>query len=399
MFRSRLMETCWLLSWFLIGSGALPSLRAETWSDVSGKFRIEAKYVAVEGKAVVLEKTDGSVIKVPISRLSTESRAEAKRLYEQQIASEKNATKPESKPAMAAETATPAAQSRFAFPESGSLQQTVNFIQAEIKNGHPEVLWYALPAEVREVFDSPEFRQQFAETTADAQPMMDAMKQIATMVSKLLKDQQQFILNSQMLAAASPQGKMLLTMAYDPIAGFISQVALMSTDLEKLKSVSLTEYFDDYGPKIGRHVKQLLDMAPPQVTEQLFSNIQVTQTDPNNAVLTISSKDGTMQRTEMVRYQGRWISVGMSDWLTQHSGNLKEEILQGLSQANANPEMAKDKTTKVQMNSMAGFLLGFSESALKPLIEAKTQAEFDAAVMRVSMVAAMMTSGGLPNGN
>ena len=41
-----------------------------TWSDKSGKFSIEAKFVKIDGKNVVLEKADDKTISVPISRLS-----------------------------------------------------------------------------------------------------------------------------------------------------------------------------------------------------------------------------------------------------------------------------------------------------------------------------------------
>jgi len=43
-----------------------------TWTDRSGKFQIRAKYVATEGENVKLEKADGTVIAVPLERLSEE---------------------------------------------------------------------------------------------------------------------------------------------------------------------------------------------------------------------------------------------------------------------------------------------------------------------------------------
>jgi hypothetical protein len=55
---------------------------AETWTDATGSFSIEAKFVGVSGKDVVLQKADGKTINVPIARLSDASRAQAKRLYE-----------------------------------------------------------------------------------------------------------------------------------------------------------------------------------------------------------------------------------------------------------------------------------------------------------------------------
>ena len=54
----------------------------ETWTDKSGNYQVEAEFVGLEDRSVVLRKIDGSTVKVPIDRLSAESRAQAKRLYE-----------------------------------------------------------------------------------------------------------------------------------------------------------------------------------------------------------------------------------------------------------------------------------------------------------------------------
>ena len=47
---------------------------ARKWSDATGKFSVEAELLAVENDKVVLKKTDGSSIKVPIARLSETDR-------------------------------------------------------------------------------------------------------------------------------------------------------------------------------------------------------------------------------------------------------------------------------------------------------------------------------------
>jgi len=57
---------------------------AETWTDASGSFRIEAEFVGVQDKNVLLRKPDGKTVSVPIERLSGESRELARRLYELQ---------------------------------------------------------------------------------------------------------------------------------------------------------------------------------------------------------------------------------------------------------------------------------------------------------------------------
>jgi pimeloyl-ACP methyl ester carboxylesterase len=56
------------------------SARAETWSDASGKFQVEAEFVKLEGEEVHLQKPDGQALVVPLSKLSTAAQERAKRL-------------------------------------------------------------------------------------------------------------------------------------------------------------------------------------------------------------------------------------------------------------------------------------------------------------------------------
>lgn len=51
-----------------------------TWTDATGKFKIEAKFVAIENNMVVLEKADGSRINIELVKLSGADQKEARRL-------------------------------------------------------------------------------------------------------------------------------------------------------------------------------------------------------------------------------------------------------------------------------------------------------------------------------
>lgn len=56
--------------------------RAEmrTWSDASGKFNVEAEFVAIDGEKVILRNADGKEIKVPLDKLSEEDQQAANEL-------------------------------------------------------------------------------------------------------------------------------------------------------------------------------------------------------------------------------------------------------------------------------------------------------------------------------
>jgi len=51
--------------------------KLRTWTDASGKFQIEAELVKVEDEQAVLRKADGSIVRVPLSKLSVEDRLQA----------------------------------------------------------------------------------------------------------------------------------------------------------------------------------------------------------------------------------------------------------------------------------------------------------------------------------
>jgi|GEM_PF-6585984 len=54
------------------GAGAIGALSGpRTWSDASGKFKIEASFVSLAGGKVELKKTDGSTVAVPLDKLSS----------------------------------------------------------------------------------------------------------------------------------------------------------------------------------------------------------------------------------------------------------------------------------------------------------------------------------------
>lgn len=61
-----------------------------TWSDSSGRFSVEATYQGVEGDVVLLEKADGKLIRVPLSKLATDDRQHVAELLAAAMQSDEN---------------------------------------------------------------------------------------------------------------------------------------------------------------------------------------------------------------------------------------------------------------------------------------------------------------------
>lgn len=76
-FRHMSLTVVAALSFSLI---ALAGDDMRTWSDSSGQYTIEAKFIGMERNKVILEKADGSRIQIDITKLKPEDRAEAIKL-------------------------------------------------------------------------------------------------------------------------------------------------------------------------------------------------------------------------------------------------------------------------------------------------------------------------------
>ena len=53
--------------------GACAQEKYLEWSDNTGRFKVDAQYLRVEGEQLVLKRADGREIKIPFERLSPES--------------------------------------------------------------------------------------------------------------------------------------------------------------------------------------------------------------------------------------------------------------------------------------------------------------------------------------
>jgi hypothetical protein len=59
-----------LMAFILCGPLGLFAQEVRTWQDASGLFSVEATLQAVDGDSIQLQRTDGTVITLPLARLS-----------------------------------------------------------------------------------------------------------------------------------------------------------------------------------------------------------------------------------------------------------------------------------------------------------------------------------------
>jgi len=382
---------------------------AETWTDNTGKFQIEADFSGVNGKNVVLKKADGSTLEVPINRLSAASHARAKQLYRAHMGGGAGAATP---PAAGIPTApaagipaapaagipaasananldfklpvAPAVAPLPAFPENATLQATFDFCRDQLMAGHPEVIWHALPEDMRQMVDSEEFRSTLAESMSSQQQITKQVEGLFQKLAQVLVTKKQYVMNTPMLTQAVPPGMMPMVQdGYNPVVGTVYELGMLIFDLPSIDTQTMSEMMNSHGPKLGGHLKGIVAMLPPGVAQQAMAGIAIEQTDDNHGTLTMPGEEAT----EMVRYMDRWIPLDMFQEWQDKKGSMLSEMKTALAAAQQGEQAAEN-------NMMAGMMITMAGSILDPMLAAKSQAQFDQALAQVMQMAPMLGLGG-----
>ena len=404
-FRSGLFSFCVaasLASCLVLGPPLLNSAHAETWSDATGKFKLEAEYAGIDGKSVVLRKPDGKSVKVPIANLSPESRAQAKALYQKSktaaggakptsvmpTAASQGSYTPKSRDLKFTPPAVPTISPMPAFPENATLQETLDFVRDQAMAGHLEVFWFALPNEMREKLDSSEMREGLRPALVENRQTMSDAVVVVDKLSEVLITKKRFILKSPILAQAPPQAMPLIQAGYDPVVGLIYEYSELAYNTDAVADHSITGFVSYHAPRIGAHVKELLTLVPAELRDPYLSSITATQSTDTTGTISWPKQDGTTDSQEMVLYDNRWIPKDLAD---EWQANKETIVEQAIANATGGQGLAQSNP---QAKAMGESMIKQANAMLDPLIAAKTQQEFDFALGQVMMPLMMAFGGG-----
>ncbi len=403
-----------LMAAMLTAAFLIPSSHCagETWTDSSGQFSVEAEFKGVEGTSIILLKDNGVQLKVPISKLSEESKTLAKTLYE---AMKPGATAGSSKDSTSVETDTTAIPARTlnftppepptldampVFPDNATLQETVDFVTNQLKAGHLEVLWHALPDEMRSELDSPEVRQT---VNPFMQQQSQLLKSVETLVFKaieVLVTKKQFVLGSSMMQQVPPPMLPLIGQCYDPAVGVVFELADLSFRTSDLQELSITTLVNHYGPRIGGHAKELIQLAPlPGGLDGALGDLKVEMIDSDHGVIKAPPAQpfgdpdagfgAESEDIEMTRFMGRWIPSDLaSEWPSMKE--MMQNDLKDALEAQQNSEDIQGATM------MVGMMTGLVGGVLDQLLAAESQEAFDEVLTQsAAMLGPNLGGGGL----
>jgi hypothetical protein len=368
---------------------------AETWTDASGSFSVEAKFVAVSGKDVVLQKADGKTINVPISRLSEASRAQAKRLYELSkgvpvagapATADVSSYKPKSRQLNFTPPKPPVIPPLTPYPENASLQQAWEHVRDQALAGRLEVFWQALPDDIQAFADGQEIRERLRPYADDKFAISPEMIDIINKLTELLITKKTFILNSPILAQVPPQFQPLINQGYDPAVGLIYEYAEMTFNTEAVLEHKLGDYLNYHLPRMGAHLQLLVKAVPADQLDAFTGQVTVDQTSETNGTMTFPKDDGGTETVEMVRYRNRWLPKDMVEsWLEE-----KDSIIDKMVE-NAAGGMAVGNSPET--DAMIKEVITQADKAMTPLLAANSQQEFDFALGQALFPLMMMMGG------
>jgi len=329
----------------------LQTAHAENWTDVTGKHTIDAKFVRLAGDKVQLQKTDGTVISVPLSKLSVQSRQMAQKL----------GVKPAGE--MTAE-------------------QTVKTMRVAMANGEVDAVWKKMPPTYKKDING--LLHEFARNM-DADVWKDIVEVADTAVA-VLKKQKQFILQQPQVADGIKDEK-AVSATWDELVGALEIVTSSDImDLDKMKQMDLGVFIDTTGKKLGAKLTVLGKLGDqikaPEGAKGLpgaevleLENVVITtlKQGSDTATLrfttpaTIEGEEDKVEDTEFVKFEGVWLP--------------KERV------ESWDADMASAKKTLGEMKQqlpLAQIFLAPVKQYLKKLENAKTKEEFNAVIGEIA---------------
>jgi len=360
--------------------------RAETsptWTDLSGKFKIVAEFVQVDGDIVVLRKDDGTEVRVPMTKLSSPSRVQARKAAKAMGASGVSSGASTEASDMAATSSSPAVP----FPDGMTCQQTVQFLIDESAKGNHRVLFDSLPTKHRG--DLTEI-MQLAGKQLDPK-LFAAIESSSDRVIKLLRSKKQLILGSQILAQFNTSQYIGV---YD--AGVNMLEAAVATEIinpKRLQSsdpgVLIGVYLKKLTPAIEKLMQAITEAGieiPQQagMTNLKDNKFTVEEKSSTEAVVTIDNA-GKKQPSDWVLIDGRWVQ---NDIVKEWDSTMQKarDGLNALTEENQSKVIQQMKTIDSQF--------------IAKLEAVKTQQDLDMMIVPMLIMAGpmmqQMGGGGIP---
>lgn len=412
--RSVLVSRAWSFSrvrfvWTLVLGGLLTGAQGACaqekyleWSDNTGRFKVDAQYLRVEGEQLVLKRVDGREIKIPFERLSPES-LELARTKSGMSIPKGSSPKPAPSEPKGASPGTPSkATPSNALPEKTSPESSrpvakfqdnmdpkefIDLIFKETAQDNYVVMWDALPASKQKQLE--ELMVEFARKVDPRS--FDMIRKTRNSLVEILRKQQKFILNSSVLAMPPD-----VRQEFEPVYPAMVDVAdhLVAKELldgKRMQQGNMRGLLDTYLTRLSKSVEKAIVALPTDnpIRSQYEDakilnkpNWTVEKSSSTSATLSIPPAPGgppPPPPIALVLSEGRWLPEDLvKNWdmgISQAKGFIAtmnpEQIQQGITTASfvVNAPLNSLKNAKSQeefdkvLGELAGLASGFGQMA------------------------------------
>ena len=246
-----------------------------------------------------------------------------------------------------------------------SPEGTVLAVAHAIHDGHPEILWTALPESYQA--DLVELTQAFAEKVDPT--LYDRGFALVMRAAEVLDDRKEVILASETFTSTGADADEIRTaLANTQAVTAILKESQVAT-VAGLSTIDWEQFLATTGAKLIDTASTIDAGETDNPLGDLESlTVETIENNGDRATLRISSADHEPEDVEMVRVEGRWVPARMADQWPQ----FVEDTRQGL--AKMTPENMAAQKTQIMM------FFGMADGLIEQIASLQTPEEFDAAI-------------------
>jgi hypothetical protein len=244
---------------------------------------------------------------------------------------------------------------------------TVRFVTEQIADGHPEVVWEALPETYRK--DINDLTHLFA-TKVD-QEVWDKGFGVLRKAAVVLQDKKDLFLGSKMFAMAEDNQDEIMA-NWD--TGTLVLSTLVNSDignLESLKTIDWGHFMATTGSEMLNLAKEASAATEDNAFENDFlakvrgMNIEVLENEGDTAKLKISAPDEEPEDIQLTRVEERWVPSDMADDWDKNVAEARTKLEE------ITPETIAQQKMQIMM------MVGMAEAFVDQVSQATTSEELD----------------------
>ncbi len=244
---------------------------------------------------------------------------------------------------------------------------TVRFVAEKVADGHPEVVWEALPKTYQT--DINELTHLFA-TKVDGE-VWDKSFGLLRKAAVVLQDKKDLFLGSQMFAMAEDKQDEI-TDNWD--TGTLVLSTLVNSEIGNLKTLETIDW-GHFMATTGAQLMQVAKKASADTEENDYENeflrkvkgmdIEVLEQADNTAKLKITAPDEEPEEVQMTQVEGRWVPSDMAEDWDKNVAEARTKLEE------ITPETIAQHKMQIMM------MVGMAEAFVDQVAQAKTSEEFD----------------------